>query len=370
MAAAAAALRERGCYIIRLTSAREPSGWTIRRRSLAREEEWALLAKQLAALLHAGIDVVTALHLLAHGRRERLSKALRTAATEVAGGSSLAAALAAQGVPPLLVQLVAAGEAGGVLAENLVYADTYYRMRAKLRRTWQEALAYPALVMLLAAAVGLLSVYVILPVFADMFANLGTTPTGLTATVLTAATFAGEALPWLFGLLVCLILGGGYALRTTRGGKYLAKQGLRFRLYRYLLCARLARVQSLLLRSGLDFTESLRLSAATADSYTQERFAQVRALILGGRDPAEAFRQVGWREEVWLHMLKIGTESGNLAELLQDTALYYEAENARLIRRYRTWLGPLVLLFVGLWVGVLLYSLVLPIMDAILSLEG
>ena len=356
---AAALLRARSWYVVRL---RRGNAWEqISQRKLG-ARTLALFTQQWATLLRAGIDVLTALRLLSETGPPRLQQALTDVSAAVETGETLREALQTAHVfPPLLIALVEAGEAAGVLAENLTYASLYYRNQ-RLRR---EAYSYPLLVMLAGLLVGGISVIWILPTFAKLFADLGAQPSAVTQTVLTTAQwFHSHVL--LIALALVFALGAIVALAMTpRGQMFIARQADRFTLFRAPMYARMAQVQALLLKSGLDLAETLRLTAAVTNPLYRERLLTARTAVRNGRALETALQTADISAPVYLHMVRVGTESGRLEELLAETAAYYEEESARSWEQLKTWLGPLLLLATGLWVGFLMYSILLPIIDVV-----
>ena len=360
---AAALLRARSWYVVRL---RRGHAWEqISQRKLG-ARTLALFTQQWATLLRAGIDVLTALRLLSETGPPRLQQALTDVSAAVETGETLREALQTAHVfPPLLIALVEAGEAAGVLAENLTYASLYYRNQLKLQRLRREAYSYPLLVMLAGLLVGGISVIWILPTFANLFADLGAQPSAVTQTVLTTAQwFHSHVL--LIALALVLLLGALVALAMTPTGRMVvARQADRFTLFRAPMYARMAQVQALLLKSGLDLAETLRLTAAVTNPLYRERLLTARAAVRNGRALETALQAADITGPVYLHMVRVGTESGRLEELLAETAAYYEEESARSWEQLKTWLGPLLLLTTGLWVGFLMYSILLPIIDVV-----
>lgn len=360
---AAALLRARSWYVVRL---RRGHAWEqILQRKLG-ARTLALFTQQWATLLRAGIDVLTALRLLSETGPPRLQQALTDVSAAVETGETLREALQTAHVfPPLLIALVEAGEAAGVLAENLTYASLYYRNQLKLQRLRREAYSYPLLVMLAGLLVGGISVIWILPTFANLFADLGAQPSAVTQTVLTTAQwFHSHVL--LIALALVLLLGALVALAMTPTGRMVvARQADRFTLFRAPMYARMAQIQALLLKSGLDLAETLRLTAAVTNPLYRERLLTARAAVRNGRALETALQAADITGPVYLHMVRVGTESGRLEELLAETAAYYEEESARSWEQLKTWLGPLLLLATGLWVGFLMYSILLPIIDVV-----
>ncbi|MDU5028116.1 MAG: type II secretion system F family protein [Negativicoccus succinicivorans] len=360
---AAALLRARSWYVVRL---RRGNAWEqISQRKLG-ARTLALFTQQWATLLHAGIDVLTALRLLSETGPPRLQQALTDVSAAVETGDTLRQALqTARAFPPLLIALVEAGEAAGVLAENLTYASLYYRNQLKLQRLRREAYSYPLLVMLAGLLVGGISVIWILPTFANLFADLGAQPSAVTQTVLTTAQwFHSHVL--LIALALFLVLGVIVALAMTPTGRMVvARQADRFTLFRAPMYARMAQVQALLLKSGLDLAETLRLTAAVTNPLYRERLLTARTAVRNGRALETALQAADITAPVYLHMVRVGTESGRLEELLAETAAYYEEESARSWEQLKTWLGPVLLLATGLWVGFLMYSILLPIIDVV-----
>ncbi len=360
---AATQLRGRGWQVARLErDYRIP--WQGRQWS---KRQTAFLATQLATLLTADIDLIRALDMLAGtyggGRREVLAQA----AAQIRLGKSAAEALTQAGVFPFLfVRLADVGERSGMLAENLQRAAAYFETQDRADRAWQEALAYPLLVSMLAAAVTGIFMTVVLPTFARLFAELDVTPSATTVWILQGGTWLAAAWPWLAVAATGVLLIGGLT------GKYPPWQQRRrafiwrWKPHRYRSLSVLCHVWSAVLYAGIDVAQGLDIAGETlADSACGIRLKRAGRQVLQGSAPHRALRACGIEDELLLHMVEVGTETGRLPELLQDAGSFYDEQIAELTQRYKAYLGPAVLVAVGGIVAAVMYGMLMPILDAI-----
>ncbi len=332
-----------------------------------RGKEIAVFCKQVATLLEAGIDPVRAIRLVSISHKGKRKQVLEDVAIAIEKGSSLAVALKNEAnFPDLAVHLVHAGEESGTLAENLKFAAEHYKEEERLRREWEDALTYPLVVLLLATAVLGLTVFLILPVFAEFFTELGIMPSAETMFVLNLSLYIHEIWKPLLAIIIFGLTLLIYFLSTSKGQDLKAGAAEHIHIIRCRTYMRVCRILSLLLASGISFGKALHMAAEVGDnSVLRRRLFAAEERILAGTEPTKALRLQGIDEALFLHMLEIGMESGRMTEMLQETANLYEEEAKYLIEKYRLWLGPTILLVVGIVVAFLIFGIMVPMLEAI-----
>lgn len=326
----------------------------------------SLWATQLEKLLAAGVDLVKALNLMAEMRNTKEREVIRNIQKEITNGNSLSTVLKSSNVfPELFVQMIKAGEVSGTLAENLAFSATFYREQEKQRKEWEETLTYPLLVLCLAAGVAVLSMFVILPVFASFFEQMGAKPIAETAWIFSISIWLKTHVNLLLALLIVLGLSGIGILKSEWGSWWISSWTRRFALIRYRMYSRVCKVMAMLLKGGLDFTQTLQLTGEiTGNQIDREGFLGAREMVMKGVNPIQALRDNQISDSIFLYMLEVGMESGQMAELLTEAGDLYEAEAKTLGMRYRAWLGPFVLVLVGTWTAIIVFSVMMPVIDA------
>lgn len=360
--AAVLQLRRRGWQVARLE---RQYRWPWKRRRRWSRQETAFFATQLATLLDADVDLIRSMEMLAGTYGGTSRQVLTETAARIRAGSSAAQALAQAQVWPLLfVRLVEVGERSGTLTENLRRAAAYFAAQERARRAWQEALAYPATVAVLAVVVTVILLTVVLPTFGQLFDQLGVVPSGATQWLLLGGEWMRTLLPWLALGMGILVIGGWTGNHPSIRRR---RQTLmwRWKPYRYRSLAVLCHVWGLTLAGGIDVAQGLDVTGDTlAESAYGIRLKQACRRVLQGTAPAEALCSCGIEEEILLHMVAVGTDTGRLAELLHEAGAFYEEQAAAVTRRYKSRLGPAVLVGVGAVVAMVMYGMLLPILDA------
>ncbi len=359
----AEALRSKEWQVLDISECRR---WSLRRKCwpLAELTIWL---KQFGALTEAGVDIVKALELLGKMKKEEYRRIHRYMAQGIEEGYSLSQMMGkAECFPELCVQLVRIGENAGTLTENLQYLEKHYRRQKKYRAAWQAALTYPFMVVILALAVAWISFFWILPLFGEMLQQWNVETSGMTKWLLAISNYLREyGIWWLLAVAVSM---GAAALYFRRGaGRLLLSKWCWWStVYRYYCYERLVRTWALLLHSGADLLVSIRSAVAvTGNLFLIREVEMAIREIANGVNPSQALSRHALADPVLVHMMEVGIESGRLAELLEEAADFYSEEVRIRLQRWRNRIGPLVLAMVGAWVGFLMASILLPMLDTI-----
>lgn len=332
--------------------------------------ETAYLCRSLAGLLHAGISVSDACYLLAQVPDEPLQKLFRQLGAALDEGASFADALEDSGrFPAATAGLLRTGEYSGKLEEALLYAADFHETREHTARQLKAALGYPLLLAgLMLTVVGVLLVQV-LPVFDSVYASLGTRLTGLSALLLQLGQGLKGALPVLFALL--LLLGTGAlccrlfpALRnglSQRFGKYLDDRGVR----RSFNNAQFAQALAMGIGSGLMPEEAISLAAGLLKD-SPSAHARCRQALLAveeGASLSDALCANGLIAPAAGRMLSVGIRGGNADRILQDVARRMQSEAESKLQDLIARIEPALVVISSLLVGVILLSVMLPLMN-------
>src|SRR2546421_822335 len=344
-------------------------------RARVKANDFLLFNQQLAALLRAGIPILQAITML---RRRATSVRLRAVLEDVEeairGGAALSQAFAAQGAifPRIYTASILAGERSGALDEVLSRYVTYMRRSVGLRRKIRGALAHP--MFLLAASLGMvifLTVYVV-PRMSELFAGFGGNLPLVTQIVLTISGTLTRNVFWIAPLIVITAVVAGIWSRTPQGRLTLDRWKLKIplggKLMVQLSVAQAARSLATLLAGGITLVESWEIAAESiTNRELRRRSSAILALIREGRSFTESLETSKWMPELALDMIGIGERSGSLREMLDEVAVFYDAESEVRLEQLTTTLEPAILVVMGGIVVLILLAIYMPIIQSISS---
>ena len=335
--------------------------------------DFLLFNQQLAALVRAGIPILQAISMLRkRAASARLRAVLGDVEDQIRGGAALSQAFASQGAifPRIYTASILAGERSGALDEVLLRYVTYMRRNVALRRKIRGALAYPLFLLFASGCmVTFLTVYVV-PRMADLFAGFGTQLPVVTQIVLGLSKWLSSNVLW-FGPL---FIGGAVVLflwsRTESGrlrvDAVLLKIPLAGNLVIQLSIAQATRSLATLLAGGITLVESWEIAAESiTNRELRRRSSAILPMIREGRTFTESLEVAGWMPMLAIDMIGIGERSGSLREMLDEVAVFYDAESEVRLEQLTTTLEPAILVVMGGIVVTILLAIYLPIIQSI-----
>lgn len=367
-----ASLRERGMNPLEVAPVAETSS---QRASFFRHglssAQLALLTRQLATLLKAGLPVDEALGALAEQNDDqRMRTLVMSLRSRVLEGSALATALndAPESFPEIYRASIAAGEQSGRLDEVLARLADYTEARDALKQKMWAALAYPILLTLVAVAVvtGLL-VYVV-PQIVGVFTQMHQVLPWPTRALLALSAFV-KVWGWL--LLIAIVvaaIGGRLALRTEQvrfaWHEIVLKIPFVGKLVRAANTARCTRTLALLTASAVPLLDSLSIGAQVMPNLPMRLAVKKAALkVREGSSFSRALGESGYFPPVALRLIASGERAGELERMLDEAANHQSRELDRWMSAMTAIIGPLVILFVGAMVLFIVLAILLPIFD-------
>lgn len=327
-----------------------------------------LFCRQLSTLLHSGVPVLRALNILS-GQLENANfrRNVASAAFAVEQGAGLSEALKAQKefFPPLLVNMVEAGEAGGVLDIVIERMADHYEKQNDLEEKIRSATAYPLFITGVSFAVIAVMVVFVLPQFSAIFGQMGMEMPIFSRALLRLGEYVSDYWPYLFLGLVGFAASVVLCLRSKKGRftadsirPYLPVYG---RVYRNAMAARFARTLSTLLAGGLTLHQALSLADGVVDNRAVSgSIEKIGEAISQGKTLSGPLYESRFFPPLLAEMVRIGEETGTLEQTLNKTADYYDNEVSYIVERLSSLLEPALLLFVGLFIGLLVYSILSP----------
>jgi len=342
-------------------------------------KELAVFTRQFSVMIDAGLPLVQCLEILANQQENKVfQKVLTGTRAAVEGGSTLSASMRQfeKVFDPLYVNLVEAGEAGGILDTILQRLATYIEKNVKLKRAVKSAMVYPIVVLSVAATVIILLLWKVVPIFATLFAGLGVSLPLPTRIVIGLSNFIGS----IFGLLILVAaIGGVIGIKVwygTPGGRMaidrtLLKLPLIGILLRKIAVARFTRTLGTLISSGVPILEGLDITARTAGNAVIEKaLLQVRKALEAGRNLSDPLTESGVFPGMVTQMIGVGEQTGAMDAMLQKIADFYEDEVDAAVKDLLAAMEPLMIVILGVVVGGIVISMYLPLFSLIGQLSS
>ena len=372
--AAVAALRGERIVVTRIEAAPRPRAE--RRQAAGRAvapRNLALFTRQLAVMTGAGLPLVECLDML--GRQEedaRLRATVVQVRGHVEGGESLAAAMARYPATfdALYTNMIAAGEAGGVLDAILKRLAAYIEATVRIRARVRSALTYPLAVVVISAIVVGAILWKVVPTFTALFEGLGAALPLPTRVVIAASDGIAVAGPLLLLAAAAAALALRRFYRTPRGRRLLDGAALRLpavgTILRKVQVARFCRTLGTLLASGVPILDGLEITARTSDnSVVADAVLAARAAIEAGESVAGPLEQTQVFPAMATRMISVGEATGALDAMLEKVARFHDEEVALAVGSLLTLLEPVMIAVLGVVVGGIVFAMYLPIFDLI-----
>ena len=336
-----------------------------------------IFTRQFSTMINAGLPLVQALDILAKQTENKvLAAATRDIVFDVESGHTVADALAKhpKAFSELYVNMVAAGEAGGILDTILMRLATFMEKNDALVRKVKGAMIYPGVIMSVAViAISVLLIFVI-PVFESMFAGVGMALPLPTRVVIGASDF----LRGYWWGVIAASGGGVFFLKryyATSGGKLtIDRMLLRFPVLGDVLrksaVSRFTRTLGTLISSGVSILDGLEITAKTAGNRViQDAIMQSRASIAGGDTIAAPLQKSQVFPPMVISMIAVGEQTGGLDEMLSKIADFYDEEVDAAVSNLLSLLEPIMIVFLGVVVGGMVVAMYLPIFDMINAVQ-
>jgi type IV pilus assembly protein PilC len=351
----------------------KPKDITLKFGTGIKTRDIVIFTRQFATMINSGLPLVQALDILAEQtENESLRKVIQDVLYDVESGHTLADAM---GKHPkvfteLFVNMVAAGEAGGILDTILLRLATFLEKNDALARKIKGAMIYPAVILFVAvSAVAILLIFVI-PTFQQMFASAGVALPLPTRIVIGASAI----LQGYWWAILTGAIGAVVAVRQTYqtdGGRLaidrmLLNVPILGDLLRKAAVARFTRTLGTLVSSGVSILEGLEITAKTAGNRViHDAVMNSRASIAGGETIAGPLKQSGVFPPMVVQMINVGEQTGGLDEMLSKIADFYDEEVDAAVEALLSAMEPIMIVVLGVVVGGMIVAMYLPIFDMI-----
>ena len=334
-----------------------------------KEKEVVVFCRIFATMISAGLPLIQCLGLLADQEQNKtFSKIIRTVKEDIEGGTSLTDALKKHPkvFDDLFTNLIAAGEAGGILDLVLGRLSTYLEKAMKLKAQVKSAMTYPIAVLVISIAVVTLLLLKVIPVFQKMFEGMGGELPGPTAMVVAMSEFVQSYWWIIFGILAAVIVGVIQFYKTDKGRWMIDSAMLKAPIFGPVLkkvaVARFSRTLSTMMSSGVPILEGLNIVSKTAGNVVIEAaLIKTRQSISEGQSIAEPLSQTDIFPPMVVQMIAVGEATGALDAMLNKIADFYDEEVDAAVAGLTALIEPIMMVFLGGVVGGMIIAMYLPI---------
>ena len=334
-----------------------------------KEGDVIIFARQFSTMIDAGLPLLQCLDIL-HSQQENptFKKILKTVKESVETGETFAGSLAKfpKVFDELFINMVAAGEAGGILDVILRRVSAYMEKMAKLKKQIKGAMTYPAITMIVAViVVGIILIFVI-PVFSEMFADFGAALPGPTLIVINMSDFVISKIGYIIGGIILAIFLVKQTYANKRGRIFMDDLFLRLPVFGLLIrkvaVAKFTRTMGTMMSSGVSILESLDIVSRTAGNKIVEfAIMDVKSGIAEGRSMADPLLESGVFPSMVCSMIAVGESTGALDTMLGKIADFYDDEVDQAVKNLTDMIEPFMLVFLGVVIGGLVIAMYLPI---------
>ena len=370
MARDAAELRQelegRGYLVLNLEKKRSPL-----RSGRGSTKNFLIFNQEFSTLIKAGLPILQSIELL-HKRTENpgFRSTLESVIHDIKGGLALSDAMARHPAyfTPLYTSTVRAGEKSGALVDVLKRFITYQKRMIAVLSKLKMSLAYPIFLVVALIAVLMLFFLYIIPSFTQMYSDQAGSLPFLTNLLVAFTTALTRYAPFIFIGLVGAGAGIRFWQRTENGRE--AIDGLKLRipllksiLLQYLL-AQITRTLATVLRGGIPLVQALDTTAGVISNRVMARqLAEARALVIEGVSLADSFERTRLAPDMTIRMIEVGESSGDLPQMLEDVADFYDQEVENRLTVLTTMIEPVLMLSMGIVMAVIVVALYLPIFE-------
>lgn len=331
----------------------------------------AMMTRQLSVLLHAGMPLVESLSaLLEQTTRARLHKAIFEVRGRVKEGVTLADGLSSHPrlFSALYVNMVRAGESSGALEGVLVRLADILEREARLKSKILSTLAYPVFMALFAVSIITFLMLVIVPRITTLLEKQGQELPQLTKVLVGTTHFIGVWWPLLIGIVLGVFVLWRYWVSRPEGrlawDRFRLWVPLLGQLHLKLVCGRLARTMGTMLESGLTMMKALDVvNSVIQNRYIEAAMQDVKAGVRRGRDLAVPLKETGIFPPMLIHMVDLGQRSGEIEQMLIKVADIYDEDVQLTVDALVSLLEPIIIVVMGLFVGLLVLAILLPILN-------
>ena len=329
--------------------------------------------RQLAVMFNAGLPVTQGLTILAGQQKNKyFAEAINDVRKDVEGGSNLSNAL--KKYPDiwndLYTSMIQAGEASGNLDTILLRLSQYIESMHKLIGKVKSAMAYPIAVLIIAVVITSIIMVKVVPIFEDMFKNLGAALPVPTQIVIDFSQFFQKNFFYIVAVIVGTVIGLRAYGKTFKGRRIFDRLKLRMPIFGSLILkagtARVTRTMETLLNSGVEIIEAMTITAKTAgNSILEDAVLRSRASVQEGKPLGESWEEQKLFPFMVTQMVAVGEQTGALSSMLAKIADFYDEEVSQAVEALVALMEPILILVLGGLVGGIIIAMYMPMFDII-----
>ena len=365
-------LRNQGLILTGLRE-KKASGGLFGLGAKVKDRDLAIFTKQFSVMIDAGLPLVQCLDIMAAQQENKyFANVLEQVRNDVEQGSTLADAMKKHPkvFDDLYTNMVAAGEAGGILDVIMQRLSIYIEKAYKLKASFKSAMTYPVTVVTIAVLIVALILWKVIPAFASMFAGLGAELPLPTKFVIALSNFVVN---FGFYIIIFLIL-LGYGIKkfygTETGRRFIdglvLKMPIMGIIFKKIAVARFSRTLSTLVSSGVSILEGLLITARTAgNKIIEDAVMETRGYVEQGKTISEPLKDSGVFPPMVVQMISVGEQTGALDTMLSKIADFYEEEVDQAVAQLMSLLEPVMIVILGGLVGGIVVAMYLPIFTLI-----
>jgi type IV pilus assembly protein PilC len=368
-AALRSALRKDSVILVRSNEIKDEAKSRFNPKKKIKTLSVVIFTRQLATMITSGLPLVQSLDILSSQIEDKdLRGIVNDIKEKIEGGSRFAEALKEypQCFDQLYVNLVTAGEEGGMIDTVLMRLAAYMEKTEKLKKKVKSAMIYPISIVVVAIGVVLVLLIFVIPVFETMFKDMGAELPAPTQFVVNLSRLVKSSVHFMIGALIAAVFIFRRYYKSENGRRQIDRWVLKIPLFGVLAIkasvARVTRTLATLLSSGVPILESLVIVAKVAgNKVVEESLVTARLRISEGRSMSEPLQQSGVFPPMVVQMIQVGESTGALDNMLNKIADFYEEDVDNLVTNLTALMEPMIMMFLGVVLGGLIIAMYLPI---------
>jgi len=331
----------------------------------------SIFCRQFVSMLRAGVNIANALEMLMlQTENKTLSKAIAEIKTEIGKGSTLSEAMKTQSkvFPAMLINMIEAGETSGNIDRSLERMAVQFEKSAKLKGLMKKSMMYPIVLGFVALAILIVMLIYVIPNYMEMFAGYDFEMPALTMGIMHMSNFITNHVILLIVIIAAIVTGIKQWKRTESGKMFFGKAAISIPVFKKLniktYASVFSRTLSTLIQAGIPMMDALDSVAKTMSNILyQKELLSAREEISKGAPLSEPLKRGGMFPPMVVHMLSIGEETGEIEEMLDKLADYYDEEVEMTTQTILALLEPLIIVFMAAVVVILIAAIMGPMLS-------
>lgn len=331
----------------------------------------SVFCRQFVSMLRAGVSIVEALDMLSiQTENKTLSQAIREVRTEIGKGSTLSEAMEKQNkvFPPMLVNMVEAGETSGSIDKSLERMAIQFEKEAKLKGMMKRSMMYPMVLGVVALVILIVMLTYVIPNYMEMFEGYDFDMPALTLAIMHMGDFVKNHAILLVAIIVAFVMGIKSWKKTESGQEFFGTRAIKIPVFKNLniktYSSVFARTLSTLMQAGIPMIDAVDSVANTMTNILYKReLLKAKEEIAKGVPLSEPLRNGGLFPPMVVHMMAIGEETGEIEEMLDKLADYYDEEVEVTTQTVLALLEPMIIVFMAIIVVILIATIMGPMLS-------